>query len=815
MEDPKSSFESYYRIGKRRLPSLDPRRWHWSRLDPRRWNWPSNGRQWGRLLLWASLGGVALLVLFILSVYFGAFGRLPEADELRRIRHANASEIYGYAPGQQEKFQLLGKYYIENRSSVELEDLPPHLINALIATEDVRFLSHHGIDWRSLGRVLVKSLLLQDESSGGGSTLTQQLAKNLYPRENWGLLTLPVAKVREMFIAHRLEDAYQDKMAILTLYLNTVPFGESVFGIGAAAQRYFNTRPARLSIEQSATLVGMLKATSYYNPKRHPERALQRRNVVLDQMVRYGYLPEAKAHVLKANDLALDYANLTPNTGPAPYFRQMVGQQVKTWLETYNQANGTSYNLYTDGLKIYTTIDVKLQEYAEEAVKGHMKLLQEAFDQHWSKRTLWESDDPGLVRALQQSERYQRLKARGKTEAEIRESFNTPRLMQVWTWDGYVEKEMTPMDSLIHYNSFLQAGLMAMDPENGYIRAWVGGIDHRHFKYDHVTARRQVGSTFKPIVYAAALAGGMDPCTYLPNRQVTYASYQNWSPGNADGQYGGYYSLKGGLVNSVNTVSAAVMMEVGVENAVKFAQRFGFTSELPRDPSLVLGTADLSVREMVGAYSAFANGGVRAVPVSVVKITDAQGKVLLEWPEERGRHRVMSREVSEQMISMLQAVVDSGTARRLRFTYGLRTDIGGKTGTTQNQTDGWFMGVTPKLVVGTWVGGDDRQVRFRSLGLGQGANTALPICGRFLKRAYQDGSYRHLRNARFPEPGMTAQRKLDCVLFSEEGFDPSGSELVDLLRELKQEAKERRRERDRPTLQDRWDRLFNRQGGGN
>ncbi|MEM9987759.1 MAG: penicillin-binding transpeptidase domain-containing protein, partial [Bacteroidota bacterium] len=341
--------------------------------------------------------------------------------------------------------------------------------------------------------------------------------------------------------------------------------------------------------------------------------------------------------------------------------------------------------------------------------------------------------------------------------------------------------------------------------------AWVGGINHRHFQYDHVTAQRQVGSTFKPLIYAAALNHGVDPCEYIPNEKVVYPTYKNWAPGNSDGKYEGFYSLKGGLVKSVNTVSAAVMMKVGVEPAAKFAENFGFTHALPHDPSLVLGTADLSVQEMVGAYSAFANRGVRSVPVCVVKITDSHGKVLVEWPQERGRHRVMTTVVADQMVNMLQAVVDSGTARRLRYTYGLRTQIAGKTGTTQNHTDGWFMGVTPQLVVGTWVGGDDRQVRFRSLSLGQGANTALPIFGLFMKKVYQDQQYRNLRNAQFPEPNLGVIRSLDCPLYSENGLNASDN-LIDLLRRLQNEREERRqqREQDDETFQDRWDRFFNR-----
>jgi len=543
---------------------------------------------------------------------------------------------------------------------------------------------------------------------------------------------------------------------------------------------------------------------------------------VLDQMVRYGYLPQAKAEVLKQSELGLDYNNVATRLGRAPYFRQEMGQYLEQWLKTYNQKHGTSLNLYTDGLKVYTTIDVQMQQHAEDAVKAHMPQLQQAFDQHWRNRDLWDIDDPGLQRALHQSRRYQGLEARGQSEEEIMAHFRKPREMEVWTWEGYEKKTMSPLDSLIHYNSFLQAGLMAMDPQNGYVRAWVGGINYRHFNYDHVTARRQVGSTFKPIVYAAALSMGLDPCQYLPNERVSYADYKNWQPGNADGQYEGYYSLKGGLVKSVNTISAAVMMKVGVENAVQFARRFGFEAELPADPSLVLGTADLSVQEMVGAYSAFANRGTRAIPVCIAKITDSQGKVLAEWPQERGRQRVMSQEVADQMVNMMQAVVDSGTARRLRFSYGLRTDLAGKTGTTQNQTDGWFMGVTPRLVVGTWVGGDDRQVRFRSLSLGQGANTALPIFGRFMQQVYRDDRYRSIRNARFPEPDPRTLEQLDCALYSPDGYDPNQGDLRTLIQKLRDEAQERRERRQEKLEQrrDRWDRFFdrqrnNREGGGN
>ena len=801
------AFEEYYRITKQR--------W-WPRLkrkfQSRQPHGLPNGSpksRWKRILLWSAGGGVALLLTFVLLVRFGAFGRLPGRKELKQIQHATASGIYA------EGGELLGKYYIENRTNVSYADLPPHLIEALVATEDARFYEHNGIDFRSLGRVFFKSILLMDRSAGGGSTITQQLAKNLYPREDWWIFSLPVSKVKEMFIARRLEQVYGSKKAILTLYLNTVPFGENVFGIGAAAQRFFNKSPRALNPEESALLVGMLKATTYYNPRNHPERAQERRNVVMAQMAKHAYLTPAEVDSLQGLPVALDYVNVTESAGPAPYFRQEVGNYLKQWLADYNQAHGTHYNLFTDGLKIYTTIDATMQSYAEQAVAKHMPGLQKTFDQHWSRRTLWDDNDPALKRAMQSSERYQSLKAQGKSEAEIMAVFRQPVDMRIWTWQGDQQKMMSPLDSLIHYHSFLQAGLMAMEPQTGYVRAWVGGINYREFKYDHVTAHRQVGSTFKPLIYAAAIANGFDPCEYIPSEKVTYANYKNWTPGNADGKYEGFYSLKGGLVNSVNTVSAAVMMKVGVEQAASFAERFGFSSSLPHDPSLVLGTADLSIREMVGAYSTFANRGIRSKPIFISRIETSDGKVLGKWPEAPEQDRVMNETTNAMMVNMLQAVVDSGTASRLRYRYGLRTALAGKTGTTQHQTDGWFMGVTPKLVVGVWVGGDDRKVRFRSLSLGQGANTALPIFGLFMQKVYRDGKYRALRNATFPALPAAAQQGMDCPMYSEWGVDPEQSDLIILLTKLKREAEERREDRKerraerRERRRDRWEEFFN------
>lgn len=747
-------------------------------VELRAWTW----RRW----LSIGVGFLAIPVvgggLLYAIVAFGWLGPLPDRSALAGIQNYQASEIYA-ADGS-----LLGKYFLENRSEVAYADLPPHLLQALVATEDARFYEHGGVDLRAMARVAVKSILLQDASAGGGSTLSQQLAKNLYPRQSYALLSLPINKIREMIVAKRLEDIYS-KEEILTMYLNTVPFGENVFGIGAASQRFFQKAPQDLLAEEAATLIGMLKATTAYNPRLNPERSRTRRNVVLGQMLAYGFLPAEVVDSLRAQPLTLHYRNQTTEAGTAAYFRQHAALEIKQWLADHPGPNGDSWNLYTDGLKIYTTIDPTLQAYAEAAVQKHMAALQETFDAHWQGRSIFEEDDPTLLRAMRQSDRYTRLRAAGRSDKEALATFDEPQTMPIWTWEGEQTREMTPRDSVRHYLRFLQAGLLAVEPTTGYIRAWVGGINHRQFKYDHVTAQRQVGSTFKPIIYSAALVNHLDPCEYYPNEQVVYEEYDNWSPGNADGRYEGYYSLSGGLTNSVNTVSAAVMMKVGVDNAWNFARRFGFQSDLPKAPSLVLGTADLSLLEMVGAYTTFANQGLRSLPVYVTKIEDSQGRTIIEWPVQPEQHRVMEATYCDMMTQMLQAVVNQGTGSRLRRVYGLDLDLGGKTGTTQDQTDGWFIGVNPKLVIGAWVGGEARKVRFRSLRLGQGANTALPIVGLTLQQVEQDRRYHDIRQATLPSPGSSAQASMDCPPYQERvGL---GEELDELMFILKQRRAER------------------------
>lgn len=714
-----------------------------------------------RLGLLVAVGFVAVLTLWW-AVQAEQFGKLPTDDDLQTIQNFTASEVYTYDG------ILLGRYYVENRTNTTLDNINPAIAEALVATEDARFYEHDGIDRRSLARVLVKSILLGNESSGGGSTISQQLAKNLFPRQGYSVLTLPVNKIKEITVATRLEDMYE-KDEILMLYLNTVPFGGNVYGIEAASKRFFNKSAKELKTEEAATLIGMLKATTYYSPRLYPDRSQQRRNVVLSQMAKYNYLTDAQRDSLQHQPLVLDYYNVTHNTGLAPYFREKLRGEVQQWLNAHPNEDGSTYNLYTDGLKIYTTLDARLQKHAEQAVAQHMKELQQDFFAHWKDKKPWGDDDRSLQQARRRSERYRLLKSLDKTDGEIDTIFNTPIPMTVFTWEGEQEKTMSPMDSIAYYQMFLSAGFLAVRPENGQVKAWVGGIDHKYFQYDHVTARRQVGSTFKPIVYAAALENGEDPCDFIKNEKRVYEDYNDWSPGNSDGNYEGSYSMAGALANSVNTVTVELMMRTGVENVVDLAHQMGIESDLPDKPAIALGTADLSLYEMLTVYGTLVNQGVRVKPSYLLGIEDKDGNVIAKFDDKPEAERALSRETADLMVNMLKNVVDTGgTARRIRYKYGLRNDLIGKTGTTQSHADGWFIGATPKLVFGSWVGADNRLVRFRTIHEGQGANTALPIVALFLDGFNKDETFKNIRYARFPEPSRGVRAQLDCPFYDDD-----------------------------------------------
>ncbi len=718
-------------------------------------------RQWTRLAFFSFLGILLSGIGLIILVHMGFFGKLPDEQQLRNIKNYNASEVYSFDR------ELLGKYYIENRTNARYENIASSIMDALVATEDSRFYKHEGIDYRSMMRVLVKSIMLGNESSGGGSTLSQQLAKNLFPRQDYWLLSMPVNKLKEIFVATRLEEIYS-KEEILTLYLNTVPFGGNVFGIEAATKRFFNKSAKDIRPEEAAVLVGMLKATTYYSPRLHPERAQGRRNVVLNQMAKYGYIKQFQADSLKSIPMKLDYTYVSHNEGPAPYFREKLRHEVQQWLNDHPKPDGTPYNIYTDGLKIYTTLDARMQTFAEKAVHEHMKELQATFFKHWQGRTPWEKDASYLRDLMKRSKRYQHLQAGGATDEEIEAIFKKPLPMKVFTWEGEQDKQMSPLDSIAYYQMFLNAGFLAMRPENGHVKAWVGGINHEYFKYDHIMARRQVGSTFKPIVYAAALEDGYDPCDYISNELRTYDDYDGWTPRNANNEYAGYYSMPGALAHSVNTVTVDLMMKTGVSKVTQLAREMGVESDLPAQPSIALGTADLTLTEMLTVYSTFVNRGYRVKPVYLLGIEDQFGNVIADFTKDKADiHKALDRESADMMVQMLKNVVDSGTARRLRYTYGLRNEIAGKTGTTQAQADGWFIGATPKLVAGAWVGGPTRLIRFRSTSLGQGANTALPIWAKFMQQVNREPDFGMVKNARFADPGRRVMARLSCDFYKE------------------------------------------------
>ncbi len=727
-----------------------------------------------RLFKYALIGIGLLILLFFLfyfAVLLGLFGRLPSTSELQAIRNPVASEIYS------ADNVLLGKFYMEDRSNVEYENISQDIINALVATEDSRFFEHGGVDTRSLLRVLVKSVLMGDGSSGGGSTISQQLVKNLYKRErNYGKLSIVVTKMKEALIARRLERTYT-KEDILALYLNTVPFGERAFGIETACERFFSVTPDSISLENAATLVGMLKAPTYYSPRLNPEHSTKRRNLVLQLMSKNGYISQGLADATKKKPLILKYNRVKEYDGIATYFRKELKNELKEWCANNTNANGDPYNLFTDGLKIYTTIDSKMQEMAEGAVAGHMSVLQEIFEQHLNGGSPWGGAKDVLDIAIKSSNRYKRLKESGASLEKIRSSFQKPIPMKLFAWNEEGSKEMTisPADSIKYMWGMLNAGFLAADPYTGHIKAWVGGIELRNFPEDRVVSKRQVGSTFKPFVYGTAISKGISPCKYYPNELYEYEKFDNWSPRNADNKYGGYYSMQGGLVNSVNTIAVQTILDAKVDNVVSLAKDLGIQNEIPQVPSIALGTAELTLEEMVGAYCSFANGGYQTPLLKWITIQDHNGKVIAkqEYQSYQKRKSALKADVSEMMVHMMEQVVNDGTARSLRSNYRLSgVPMAGKTGTTQNQTDGWFIGFTPSLVAGCWVGGSDRRVHFRSLSLGQGARTALPIWGLFMEDVYNAPAFEGIGSKQFLASN-DIENNMNCSHFSYSGKNRS------------------------------------------
>ena len=743
---------------------------------------------------WIAFSASILFVVLLFSLAsWGVFGELPDHTQLENPNTNLATEIIS------SDGVTLGKFYLnDNRTPVGYNELPKQLVDALIATEDARYYNHSGIDARGTLRAFIKL-----GKGGGASTISQQLAKQLFHGEGskntLGRLT---QKLKEWIIAIRLERQYT-KEEIIAQYFNIYDFGNNADGIRSASRIYFGKEPKDLNVKESAMLVGMFKNSSLYNPRpnKNPVGVKNRRNVVLAQMEKYDYISEKLKDSLQKTELDLNYSPESHREGMATYFREYLRAFMKDWIKNNPKPDGTKYNLNSDGLKVYTTIDSRMQQYAEEAVQQHMPRLQaEFFNQNTPSRNptapFLELDqveiEALLNRSMKQSERWRKMKYDlGKSDAEIKASFNKPTQMSIFSWKGDIDTIMKPMDSMRYYKSFLHPGMMSLDPQTGHVKAWVGGMNYRHFQYDHVKAgKRQVGSTFKPFVYAAAIDQlHLSPCDVLPRSQITieankYGNPDSWSPKNSDGDYGGSMTLKDALANSVNTITARVMDKVGPEPVVELVKKLGVESEVLPVPSIALGTADLSVYEMVGAYATFANKGVYTKPVMVTTIVDKNDTVLYQFTPET--NDVLSEETAYVTVKLMEGVTQSGSGARLRtsgaeayradyrevitgYPYQFTNPIAGKTGTTQNQSDGWFVGMVPNLVTGVWVGAEDRAAHFRTITYGQGAAMALPIWAIYMRSCYADSEL-NISKGDFDVP-VDLSINVDCTNTSVENSD--------------------------------------------
>ena len=706
-----------------------------------------------------------LIFLFILSIYFGAWGKIPSKEALDNFKYQQASEVYS------ADSVLIGKYFLFDRQPIEYNQIPQNLIEALVAIEDERFYDHSGIDYKSLLRVAFKTILMQDRSSGGGSTISQQLAKNLYPREKSGKLQLAISKLKEMIIASRLEELYSKK-EIITLYLNTVSFGDNTFGIESASLKFFNKPAQLLDLEESATLVGMLKATYSYNPRIFPKKSLNRRNLVLKSMESNDYLSSHELDSIIAIPLQLDYRTYDHNEGIAPYFREEVRKQLLTWAKE-QQKKGQEYNLYTSGLKIYTTLDSKMQLLAEEAMKQHMKKLQSDFEKSYGARAPWIKDKKLIKKIIQNSTAYNKWISTGLNEKQAMDSMSVKKEILLGGWGQEKVQSASSIDSLIHYLKFLNTGSLSLDPNTGAVKTWIGGINYKYFKYDHISqSQRQLGSAFKPIVYTAALENGISPCTYFSAQEVEYENMEGWSPSNSGKKNEAYlnYSMEEALSKSVNTVAVKVLEKTGIPNVIEQAREMGIRSPLPQLPSLALGTAEIRINELAGAYASYLNRGRPVTPFLIESITNEKDSILETFKPKQATTRAFSEENAAIMIELMKATVNSGTAARLRSTYGLKNDIAGKTGTTQNNKDAWFVALTPKLISISWVGLDNHEIGFSNTRLGQGANAALPLFGIWMQKLNADKSFNHITRARFKSPSSAVRSKLNCDPVKRDGF---------------------------------------------
>jgi len=743
---------------------------------------------------WKVFGGLLVLFLLVfLLASWGIFGSLPDETSLENPEKNLATEIIS------SDGETLGKFYKENRTPVQFDELPDHLVNALIATEDVRFYDHSGIDAK--GTVRAVAFL---GSRGGASTITQQLAKLFFTeRVSRNKLERGIQKIKEWVIATRLERRYT-KEEIITMYFNEYDFLNQAVGIESAANIYFDKAPANLTTVESAVLVGMFKNSSLYNPLSNAEGVENRRNVVLAQMAKYGYISTQVKDSLQALPLDIIYTPQGHDEGIATYFREYVRAFMEDWIDDNSKSDGTKYNIYRDGLKVYTTIDSQMQEYAEEAVDMHMSKLQKEFDKQNKKnktapfRDITEDEIDGILNtAMRRSDRWREMKRAEISEEDIIKSFNVKTRMKIFAWSGDIDTTMTPMDSIRYYKRFLQASMMSMTPQTGEVKAWVGGTNYKHFKYDMVkTGKRQIGSTFKPFVYATAMDQmHMSPCDTLPNTPYCipagkHGNMKEWCPKNSSGEYGGLLSLRNALANSVNTITARLIDRVGPRPVIDLVEKMDVdTRNIPEVPSIALGTPDVSLYEMVGAYSTFANEGVFVKPTMIQRIEDKNGTVLYQnVPNTRD---VISKEMAYITASLMQGVTQGGSGTRLRhqyaaansvyknavtgYPYKFENPIAGKTGTTQNNSDGWFMGMVPNLATGVWVGGEDRSVHFGSTAYGQGATMALPIWAIYMRKCYENEDL-NISKENFKKPSKLAI-ETDCAKWKED--NQQGSEIPD------------------------------------
>lgn len=728
-------------------------------------------KKWAKRLAYMLLLIVVLLIGFYASIYFGLWGEIPSAKKLANLKQSQATQVLD------TNKELIGKLYIYDRQSITYNDFPKHLIDALIATEDTRFYEHNGIDNTSILRVFFKTILLSDSSSGGGSTITLQLAKNLYGRKDYGFLSIVVNKLRESIVARRIEDIYSKK-EILTLYLNTVPFPDNTYGIESASQKFFNIKTRLLNLSQAATLIGSLKANTGYNPRLYPERSQERRDLVINLMKNQELISSKEAENAIKKNIELDYQYYDPNQGLAPYFRAQIKKQLDSILQQkkYKNPEGEPYNIFHDGLKIYTTLDNTIQRYAEDAMQEHMAGLQRQFEKAYGQNAPWLKNKPTYLAAKKRLNKYRTLKKQGLTDQAIEDSLNKTHETKLFSWEKPTIAQISTLDSLEYYAKFLNAGLLSLEPTTGAIKAYVGGIDYRYFQYDHVSqSKRQVGSTFKPIVYTAALENGMNPCSYFSIKEVTYTDVNNWTPKNTSGVEDEqlYYSLEYALSRSVNTISVKVLQETGVTKVIEQAKAMGIKSDIEKVPSIALGTSNLSLIELATAYTTFVNKSTPSKPVFITRIEDKNGNLIASFEDlnpSNPKKAAYSDNTRQIMLEFLKETVNNGTASRLRSTYNLKNEIAGKTGTTQDNKDGWFVGITPNLVTVTWVGNDNQQIGFSNTRIGQGANSALPMFAMFLQKLNSNSKYRNITQASFETSSDKVLNDIDCDLTKEESF---------------------------------------------